>query len=102
MDRIFRSHGDTQIQTGIGRNHDSAPQSAHMRESYPRMFLPPLVSVSVDVLSIRIEYFQEDLIRELIDRQARGPLSALARCVLALAGALTCRPLWYSNSVSWL
>ena len=40
-----------------------------MYEIYPHMFLSPLVIVGIDVLSIAVEYFQEHLIGELIDRQ---------------------------------
>ena len=48
------------------------------------MFLPPLVIVGIDVLSIAVEYFQEHLIGELIDRQ-----TAQAWRPFFLAGGLT-------------
>ena len=56
MLRSFWSHADAQVQTGVGRKHDSAPRSAHMCKIYPRMILRPLVIIRIDALSIIIEY----------------------------------------------
>ena len=83
MARFGVSHGNAQIQTGGRREHDSAPLSAHMCKIDPHNFLPPLMIVGIDALSIGIEYLQEHLIGEIIDRELLRPL-----CILT--SAFTC------------
>jgi hypothetical protein len=50
----------------------------------PHVIFPPLI-VGIDALSIEIEYVQEHLIGEIIDRQVRQPL-----CQCVLTCVLTC------------
>ena len=48
-----------------------------MCETDPHVSFPPLKIVGIDVLSIGIEYLQEQVIGEMIDRQVWQPLRVL-------------------------
>jgi hypothetical protein len=85
MVRFCGSHSNAQIQTGRRGETDSTPPSRHMCEIEPHIFLPPMMIIGIDVLTIEIEYVQENLVRKMVNCQIWRP-----RCVLtALAGALT-------------
>jgi hypothetical protein len=75
--RFLGSHGDAYVQTGGRSEHDGAPPPANMCETEPHVVFPPLVIVGIDALSIGIEYLQEHLIGEMIDRPVRRPLYVL-------------------------
>ena len=77
MSRFSGSYGNTQVQTGVRCERDSTPLSAHMCETDPHVSFPPLKIVGIDVLSIGIEYLQEQVIGEMIDRQVWQPLRVL-------------------------